>query len=239
MKDGRSKPCKQQLRTIMIRPVVVTVYLFASVPSIILLTLFLSRLLKFCSLDRERNAQEWCCWSEKWYGTRTNLQVANADAVKDSSSILEAAKTISLAFSNDPLIRWLRPRERPWSDLDNASFKWQQRRVRRALHEAMVLRLQAVPHQLTTFEGQSSDKTTSSVSQKGISDKDQSLKFGAIAIIERPQRKPRPWWSKVFSWLYLRLLDTFDPAEDVGGSSRVGPRQLDPKTKVPLIDHLC
>lgn len=65
--------------------------------------------------------------------------------LSDSQAISAAARCISLAFSSDPLICWLRPGAVPWGRLGAETMKWQERRVRRALADGYVLALRGVP----------------------------------------------------------------------------------------------
>lgn len=136
---------------------------------------------------------------------------------QDSTSILEAARTVSLAFSQDPLIRWLRPCGKPWDKLDSSSMRWQRRRLRRAIHEGMVLRL-------TDSGGQRFKEQKSVLDSErpvGEAGLQRSRQFGAIAVLSPPQRRMGSKLSRMWSWAQLRFLDIVDPVEDEGADLTV------------------
>lgn len=127
----------------------------------------------------------------------------------------EAAITVNLAFSNDPLIRWIRPGARPWSELDPQSVKFQHRRVQRMSEEHLVLGLKN--EDTVTRE---SKKPSCIVVDEELGSRGERIKYGAIAMVEAPHQSG---FSVRRTYLNLKywLLDKFDPCMDPGGVSEV------------------
>ena len=66
----------------------------------------------------------------------------------DPVAISAAARCISLSFSTDPFIGWLRHGAAPWGPLNADTRRWQERRVKRALTEGVVMACHDVPQAL-------------------------------------------------------------------------------------------
>lgn len=150
----------------------------------------------------------------------------------DPKSISQTAKTISLAFSQDPLIRWLRPNAVSW-DIPNPEIgKWQYRRVQRAMLEGVVLRSGSVgflegvfPRRLSSS---SSSSTASTGVQKGngkVEEKETRLSTtedsGAVVFLFPPSSQMKWSLSRLVMACKLWILDLLDGVSDGGADEGV------------------
>ena len=134
----------------------------------------------------------------------------------EPTAVLEAAKTISLAFSSDPLIRWLRPRGRPWGELEQNSLRWQSRRIQEAIHQHIVVRL--VPNSATaSLRHKREGLSVETDLVFNGSDRD----FGALALLYPPRATPSFNISRWFWRIRMWLLNKIDPVEDKGTNPKV------------------
>lgn len=102
----------------------------------------------------------------------------------DESTTTKVARTISLAFSTDPLVAYCRPGAEPWGDLGDRVMAWQKQRVKVAMLSGMV---------------------------SGLAECNAELE--AVAILYPPKSKLRQSWSQALTaWMlqasnWLRPLD--------------------------------
>ncbi|KAJ5610576.1 hypothetical protein N7510_007295 [Penicillium lagena] len=167
-------------------------------------------------------------------GART-IALNELDSIRRDHDISSVARTVSLAFSPDPLIRWLRPNALPWSQLDGASWKWQYRRVQRVMLEGQVLRsagalqmARMFPHKIQNAPVPAADgastTTPEKVAQVSASEEpDPSLSdadAGAVVFFFPP--KDRMSWSlsRLLLSCKLWLLDMLNPARDSGANDK-------------------
>ncbi|KAH8698740.1 GNAT family N-acetyltransferase [Talaromyces proteolyticus] len=141
-------------------------------------------------------------------------------------SITAAANTISLSFSRDPLIQWLRPNSQAWECLHNPSNKWQYRRVQRALYEGIVLQSASVSQLLKSAatplkkDVQISPSGVANTIQGGYSVNHGNISFtesedsGAVVILFPPKNLLRWNLRRIFWAFKIWFLDLWDPARD-------------------------
>lgn len=183
--------------------------------------------------------------------TQWHTQCDQANPKKDPKSISSAARTICLAFSQDPLVRWLRPCGIPWNHLDDPEIaKWQYRRVQRAMVEGMVLACASVgdmdaliPRRQTLLSSPNkkdhdadypSNSTTTRIKtriiQEGDEDKDEDededdngSDAAAVLFLFPPPSHPSMKWSLCRFWMACKLwlLDALCPAKDSGTNEAV------------------
>ncbi|KAH7401390.1 hypothetical protein BKA66DRAFT_565034 [Pyrenochaeta sp. MPI-SDFR-AT-0127] len=112
----------------------------------------------------------------------------------DKRSVKAAANTISRAFSDDPLIQWLRPNATPWGQLDPKTSLWQHRRVERACVENRVFVMSKA-----LVESESSNIETTS--------------FPAVGILCPPSSWVQ-YLRSIPSLFRLFVIDTLRPVDD-------------------------
>ncbi|RAL07397.1 GNAT family N-acetyltransferase [Aspergillus homomorphus CBS 101889] len=137
----------------------------------------------------------------------------------DLRSISAVAHTVSLSFSNDPLIRWLRPAAAPWVRKQTDTFNWQYRRVQRFISEGIVFRSAPAPQVARLFP------------PKGMSLRDQALAKEAtdlheeedagVAIMLHPPQSQSKWTlSRLLLAAKVWLLDFIIPVTDNGANMK-------------------
>ncbi|KAF5861112.1 hypothetical protein ETB97_000623 [Aspergillus alliaceus] len=126
------------------------------------------------------------------------------------------AQTISLSFTQDPLIRWLRPKAPLWSPSQSDINNWQYRRVQRAVLEGVVLRSSSAAELAQQFppRGQQ-ENLPESVTVEG--DKDA---VGVAALLFPPRSQQRWTLSRISLALRLWFLDLRDPVNDNGADEK-------------------
>lgn len=145
------------------------------------------------------------------------VDILSIDLSLDWTSIREAAKTVNLAFSNDPLINWIRPGARPWAELDDESLRFQHRRVQRMREEFVVLQLGQSAHYGSGRKHiKSANVSIVEAANGGFGSDD----HGAIAMLEPPQKKGSKL-RQLYLELKFWLKDTLNPVRDPGGSMEV------------------
>ncbi|KAJ0415428.1 hypothetical protein BJY00DRAFT_327055 [Aspergillus carlsbadensis] len=142
----------------------------------------------------------------------------------DPKSISAVANTITLAFANDPLIKWLRPLAPVWTSDQADTYRWQYRRVRRAIAEGIVLQSESVPEEYQQSllpTGSRSNSTAAlgshtSGDDRGLSNGDRDAE---TAVLLFPPKSRRKWTlSRRVLIVKLWLLDMFDPVAEKGTS---------------------
>lgn len=136
----------------------------------------------------------------------------------DFYSIAEVARTITISFSRDPLIQWLRPTAAPWAGDQPDTQRWQERRIRRAVLEGMVFKSACVgnlaqlfpPKRLSSKQAIVGDDLTS-----GEAD------AGAAVLLFPPSRRLEWTPKRILMALKLWLLDKFSPVSDHGTDEKV------------------
>lgn len=159
-----------------------------------------------------------------------NFATANLRII-DRKLVLAAARTICKAFSNDPLICWLRPGARPWAEMDHASMTWQSRRVQEACVNGRVLGIWQSAEEdnrnLAAAKLSSAHKAAAVSSAVEI----QPTAMDAIAIFHDP-RIPvlrflstclQRWWLWILTW--IRPVTDSSSKPEVRISSRLHVRQ--------------
>ncbi|KAK4862523.1 hypothetical protein LT330_002656 [Penicillium expansum] len=139
------------------------------------------------------------------------------------------ARTVHLAFSSDPLIRWLRPNAAPWAEQDTGRWSWQYRRIQRIMLGGEVFKSADVREMAKDYPTNGRDQlsTETPVSpDAALSKKDPETSLhedddaGAVVFLFPPSgRKP---WSLSRIWLACKLwlLNCLAPAHDSGARNK-------------------
>ncbi|KPM45237.1 hypothetical protein AK830_g1359 [Neonectria ditissima] len=107
-----------------------------------------------------------------------------------SPTIIDAAaRTVCHAFSDDPLITWLRPAARPWSSLDPAIMTWQRRRIYQNIAEGRVFGVKSVHEDMAQLK---------------------EPRLPAVAFVAEPFSFVH-WLSGLMPRIWLRVLQVFSP----------------------------
>lgn len=151
----------------------------------------------------------------------------------DQKSIVAATNTISLSFSRDPLIQWLRPDGCGWEYLDAQTCKWQRRRIQRALCQGIVLQSASVQDIRSKMALLSKNKPpqpnisalnvdTFDIANMEREKQPPGLSDSGAVVILFPPRKYTKWsFSRLMLTCKVWLLDGIDPAIDKGTDSSV------------------
>ncbi|KAI9040532.1 GNAT family N-acetyltransferase [Aspergillus affinis] len=136
----------------------------------------------------------------------------------DSRDISAVAQTISLSFSRDPLIRWLRPHAPPWTRFQPDTYRWQYRRVQRAIVDGMVFRSLSVTHlaELVPLRDQKSKQ--SEIVSEHITDEGTDAE--AAVLLVPPKKRLRWTVTRVLYAIKLWILDKLSPVPDNGGDEK-------------------
>ena len=136
-----------------------------------------------------------------------------------SRQISAVAQTISLSFSHDPLIRWLRPHAPPWTRFQTDTYRWQYRRVQRAILDGMVFRSLSVTQlgDVVPLRDQKS-KNSETISEHIT---DEGTDAGAAVLLVPPKKRLRWTMTRILYALKLWILDTLSPVPDNGGDKKV------------------
>ena len=148
-------------------------------------------------------------------------------------SIPAVARTVSAAFTSDPLIQWLRPSAIPWGYQDPTTQKWQCRRVRNVMSEGIVLRSASVGQMAQEYPRQSKatkpsdsvvvpEKTAQvSLAQDREISVNQNDDAGAVVFLFPPNGHLP--WSISSAWLTWKLwfLELFNPVQDNSSKEEV------------------
>ncbi|PYI10912.1 hypothetical protein BO78DRAFT_403485 [Aspergillus sclerotiicarbonarius CBS 121057] len=134
----------------------------------------------------------------------------------ERQSIRAVANTITISFAQDPLISWLRPRFPPWTRNNTETFKWQYRRVQRAIADGIVLQSGPTAHLDRFFPSRSLKRCHtepevlgSVIEARRSEGEDEDEDAGAVVILF-PPREHRKWTlARIFLLCKLSLLDIF------------------------------
>ncbi|KAH8435269.1 GNAT family N-acetyltransferase [Aspergillus melleus] len=160
-----------------------------------------------------------------------------------SRQISAVAQTISLSFSHDPLIRWLRPHAPPWTRFQPDTYRWQYRRVQRAILDGIVFRSLSVTQlaELVPLRDQK-PKQPETVSEHIT---EEGTDAGAAVLLVPPKELLHWTTTRVLYAIKLWILDTLSPVPDNGGDEkrleqmlRSHNRALDNVRKKYQIDNL-
>ncbi|GLA13326.1 hypothetical protein AnigIFM62618_010314 [Aspergillus niger] len=141
----------------------------------------------------------------------------------ERNSICAVANTITTSFAQDPLITWLRPRVPPWTKDNTETFKWQYRRVQRAVAGGIVLQsgpsyqigrlLPPRPSESCRVEA---DVKGSVVEESRSEDGGEEMDAGVVALLF-PPRGAQEWsFSRFMLECKLLFLDTFCARRESG-----------------------
>ncbi|GKZ26510.1 hypothetical protein AbraIFM66951_002591 [Aspergillus brasiliensis] len=145
----------------------------------------------------------------------------------ERSSISAVANTITASFAQDPLITWLRPRVPPWRKDNIETYKWQYRRVQRAVADGIVL--QSAPNNqiLQSFSPISSESCRVEADVKGSvpeesrsEDGDDDMDAGVVALLFPPQRHQKWTFARFVLQCKLLFLDTFCARRESGTNTQ-------------------
>ncbi|RAH47198.1 GNAT family N-acetyltransferase [Aspergillus brunneoviolaceus CBS 621.78] len=133
----------------------------------------------------------------------------------DLRSVSAVAHTISLSFSNDPLIRWLRPAAAPWMRQHTSTFNWQYRRVQRFISEGLVFQSAPVHQIAHLFPSNRQVSQNSAVIQKIPNSRDE--KDAGVAIMLYPPSRQIKWTiGRLLLIAKVWFLDLISPVTDNG-----------------------
>lgn len=138
----------------------------------------------------------------------------------DPASISSAARTISFAFSPDPLIQWLRPNAIPWSQQSPAVRKWQYRRVQRTILDGLVFQSQPIWQMLQLFQSKSSEPKGDCTTLGSVSE-DKGSDSGAVVFLHPPRSQWRWSLARIFLACELWVLDWLSPVLDTDTPAKV------------------
>ncbi|PYI21440.1 GNAT family N-acetyltransferase [Aspergillus japonicus CBS 114.51] len=135
----------------------------------------------------------------------------------DLRSVSAVAHTISLSFSNDPLIRWLRPAAAPWMRQHTSTFNWQYRRVQRSISEGFVFQSAPV-HQIAHLFPPNRGASDSSAFIKKIPDCHDEMDAGVAIMLYPPSRQSRWTIERLILTVKVWFLDLVSPVTDDGAN---------------------
>lgn len=143
------------------------------------------------------------------------LDAANKELDIDTMAIEAAARTICLSFSDDPLIRWLRPGACRWKEMTPETMTWQRRRIQNAIIDGQVFAISEVLElKSTRVQAANSVDTSSTVRLDGFS-------IDAVAIVYPPHLTwTKTILAKIFS-MWMVINDWLSPLNDNGGNKKV------------------
>ncbi|CAK7207919.1 hypothetical protein SEUCBS139899_010734 [Sporothrix eucalyptigena] len=129
-----------------------------------------------------------------------------------SAIIAAAARTVCHAFSDDPLIRWLRPGKKSWSFIPPALMAWQKRRIYETMSSGRVFGIRNV---------------------SGVAIYDENARLPGVAFAYGPF-KWKLWLSRLPTRLWLWLT-----AQEADGSdqNRVALMMAEHDATMASLDH--
>lgn len=128
------------------------------------------------------------------------------------------ARTISQCFSNDPLIKWLRPGCAPWNRR-GVEQVWQQRRIQRAIFEGQVFRSNIAGEAKATAPPYKGPYTSIQETSREIDQEDNDAGV-AVMLYPPKERQSFSLW-KLWQGLKVWILDRVAPAPDDGSKYEV------------------
>ncbi|KAL6230958.1 hypothetical protein BDW75DRAFT_234007 [Aspergillus navahoensis] len=140
-------------------------------------------------------------------------------------SIRAVANTLTTSFAHDPLITWLRPRVPPWTTIQTETFKWQYRRVQRAVAEGIILKsgptaqIDGLFPARTAESSDTEPKVQGSVVDKSRSeneDRAEDEDAGVVVLLFPPLKRQKWTLERLLLLCKLRVLDTFRPVHEKG-----------------------
>ncbi|KAF9886872.1 hypothetical protein FE257_010995 [Aspergillus nanangensis] len=132
----------------------------------------------------------------------------------DALSIAEVARTVTVSFSHDPLIHWLRPGAPLWARNDARTQAWQYRRIQRALLDGIVFRSASTAQLKYVFR--SGGETPKQASVTTGCGPDEATDAGVVALLFPSKRTVIGRLKTVFLSLKLWVLDIIRPVVDGG-----------------------
>jgi hypothetical protein len=128
------------------------------------------------------------------------------------------ARTISQCFSNDPLIKWLRPGCTPWNRY-GVEQAWQRRRIQRAIFEGQVFRSNIAGEAKATAPPYKSPYTSIQETSREIDQEDNDAGV-AVMLYPPKERQSFSLW-RLWQGLKVWILDRVAPAPDDGSKYEV------------------
>lgn len=143
------------------------------------------------------------------------LNVTNNQNGTDRKAIEAAARTLCLSFTNDPLIRWLRPNASCWKEMTYEVMTWQKRRIKNAAMEGQVLAISGV------IKTEHTNGPQAETIDHASATKVDAMSVDAMAIVYPPCLT----WIQAISMsvfgLWSMISNFFSPANDTGGDKKV------------------
>ncbi|RAK95301.1 GNAT family N-acetyltransferase [Aspergillus ibericus CBS 121593] len=144
----------------------------------------------------------------------------------ERESVRAVANTITISFAQDPLIKWLRPRVPLWTRNNKGTFKWQYRRVQRAIADGIVLQSGPAAHIDRLFPSGSSEschtepEMLGSVAAQSSSKNDDGGEDAGVVVMLFPPAGHKRWTlERLFLLCKLSLLEVFRSVCDRGTNS--------------------
>lgn len=135
----------------------------------------------------------------------------------DAKQIAAVARTISQCFSNDTLIRWLRPGCTPWKR-NGVEQAWQRRRVQRAIFEGQVFRSNITGEAKATPP---LDKAHTSIQEISREVDQESDDAGVAVMLYPPKERQSFSLQRLWQGLKIWVLDRVVPIADDGSEHEV------------------
>jgi hypothetical protein len=136
----------------------------------------------------------------------------------DTQQIAAVARTISQCFSNDPLIKWLRPGCTPWNRY-GAELAWQRRRIQRAIFEGQVFRSNITAGAKAIPPPHKSPYTSIQETSREIDPEDNDA--GVAVMLYPPKERQSFSLRRLWQGLKVWILDRVAPAPDDGSRYEV------------------
>lgn len=137
----------------------------------------------------------------------------------DTKQIAAVARTISQCFSDDALIKWLRPGCTPWSRY-GVEQAWQRRRIRRAIFEGQVFRSNITGEAKAIPPPYTSPHTSLKETSLEVGQEDEDV--GVAVMLYPPEERQSFSLLRLWQGLKIWILDRVAPIPGDGSKQEVG-----------------